>query len=176
MINKDVNVLDIFTPCQIKIALTNKLLKELLHFGRQDLQNEVIALGSGKKYDNVWSMDKFTPITNVVKDAKYEKLVNTLRLHPATDYFPNPPEFLNFLKTTSHYDGDESKPDFVVIFHTHPHGRAIPSGTDIAHANTEGSGYDAVYIIFSPRFNEISFNYHDNTFNGFKTAKSEIIL
>ncbi len=141
----------------------------MLAHGHSNLQDEVFAVGIGHKNDNIWTMTKFCPVDNVVKDNRFKRIRQQLSVNPNTDYIPHPTQFMQVLMDTRHYD-DNNQFDLVVIFHTHPHNHPCPSITD-----TLGAGYEAVYIIYSPYYKEFSYNYYDGINRGFKNVNMELL-
>ena len=140
------------------------ILKEMIAHGKTDLQNEVCGIGLGRKKHHLWTLTKFIPLDNVVKDENFANIRSQFNANDVTDYIPHPMQWLNALRETTHLD-QNAEFDLVVIFHTHPHNHPRPSLTDI-----RGAGYEAVYIIYSPCYDEISYNYHNGVDKGFENA------
>lgn len=151
------------------IRFNHDILGMMLAHGHSNLQDEVCALGLGHKNGQIWDMTKFCPIDNVVKDSDFEGIRKQMNVNPNTDYIPHPEQFVSTMMLTKHYNVDADF-DLVVIFHTHPHNHPRPSFTDIL-----GAGYEAVYIIYSPLYREMSFNYQDGINQGFNNANVELI-
>jgi len=140
------------------------ILEEMIAHGNSNLQDEVCGIGLGHKNNNIWNLTKFIPLDNVVKDENFAEIKSQLNANDLTDYIPHPAQWLNAISQTTHFAKD-AEFDLVVLFHTHPHNHPRPSMTDI-----RGAGYEAVYIIYSPCYNEISYNYNNGVTRGFENA------
>lgn len=140
----------------------------LLH-GNSSQFDEVCGVGIGNKNNNIWKILDFITVDNVVKKEEFANLRKNLNISPRTDYIPHPMQFINILRKTKHFDTNNKK-ELVMLFHTHPKNHAIPSLKDV-----QGAGYNAVYVIFSPRYQEISFNLNNGITQEFSNVRAEIL-
>ena len=125
------------------IELTQKVYSELISYGNSSPAYEVCGALLGQKTDDAWKCDEFVPMTNVSTQNK------------GSHYVPDPNEFFQVIRRTTHMTPNADK-DLVGIFHTHPNNLANPSVTDVM-----GAGYEGIYIIHSPKYNEVKAYYYN---------------
>jgi desampylase len=126
------------------MEITREVYAKLVSYGNSS-PVEVCGALLGKKNGGSWACDEFVPMTNVST------------LDKGSHYVPDPNEFFQVIKRTTHMTSDAEK-DLVGIFHTHPNNRATPSITDVM-----GAGYEGIYIIHSPKYLEVKAYYYNGT-------------
>ena len=115
--------------------ITQEIYSTILTYGDNSPEYEVCgALFGSISNQGTYTCTEFLPMTNVSPNDK------------GVHYIPDPNEFFKVIKTTKHFNIDNSK-DLLGIFHTHPHNKPIASITDIT-----GAGYKGVYMIYSPKY------------------------
>ena len=130
-------------PQLLSLQVRTSVIKKMMDYGNSSPSREVCGVLLGTKISNtIWLCDEFVQVTNVS---------SMLRVH----YIPDPNEFLNVLKRTTHFSNDAEK-DLIGIFHTHPYSPPNPSIIDIMEAS-----YLGAYIIYSPKFKEMNTFYCD---------------
>jgi len=127
----------------MKVAVENSLLQQLADYGDEHSTVEVCGVLTGQQGDE-WEIKEFTPTTNITPGDM-----------AVVHYMPDPTEFFQIIKDTRLVKKSADK-DFIGIFHTHPNNLPIPSMTD-----HNGAGYKGIYIIYSPKFNNLAFYYWD---------------
>lgn len=136
------------------ITFPRKVFEEMIAHGNSDLRNEVCGGGLGKNLPddphNV-RIDQFVPITNVAAKDEFNDGPGLKTIHgDRADYIPESSEFFRFISKTTHYK-KEAPYTLGCIFHTHPGNRPKPSIYDVG-----GAGYETVYVIYSPCYQEIN--------------------
>jgi proteasome lid subunit RPN8/RPN11 len=126
-----------------KVCIPKPIKKFMRSYGKGSPTYEVCGALLGHKNDSCWDITKFVPLKNSVGNSGQ------------THYIPEPNEFFNVIKTTTHFNNNNNI-DFLGIFHTHPNNLPNPSPLDIS-----GAGYEGVYIIFSPKDDCWGFYYYD---------------
>lgn len=129
------------------------IFNQVLDHGNSNLTDEVCGAGIGRKLNDLWLVEKFIPITNVVKQKQYQHIKNYYGVSDITDYIPDPNELYQVLSSTRHMHSD-AKFDLIMIFHTHPHCRPRPSYTDRI-----GASFEAIYLIYSPLYKNLGAYY-----------------
>ena len=127
----------------MRFNISQEVYDNLIKYGNEFSSQEVCGALVGYASQGSYTCDEFTALTNVSTEDQ------------GVHYVPDPNEFFNVLFKTKQFNKTNSK-DLVGIFHTHPHHLPILSHTDI-----NGAGYQGVYLIYSPKHNQLNGFYYD---------------
>ncbi len=127
----------------MRFSISKEIYENLISYGNKFSSKEVCGALVGYAGQSTYTCDQFTALTNISKKDQ------------GVHYIPDPNEFFNVLSTTKQFDKTNLK-DLVGIFHTHPNHLPIPSHTDI-----NGAGYKGIYLIYSPKYNQLNGFYYD---------------
>lgn len=143
----------------MQFNISQPVYNALISYGNKFPSQEVCGALIGISDQSSYTCTDFIKLTNVSTEDQ------------GHNYVPDPNEFFNVLKTTTHFSQKNTR-QLVGIFHTHPHHLPIPSITDI-----EGAGYAGIYIIYSPKYTKLNAFYYDGneTHRAFQPVLKKVI-
>jgi len=141
----------------MQFKILDEVYNNIISYGQNFSSQEVCGALVGYAGQNTYTCHEFKKLSNVSNEDK------------SGHYIPDPNEFFAVISQTSHFN-HRNKKDLVGIFHTHPHSLPIPSQTDI-----NGAGYAGVYLIYSPKYDQLNAFYYDGDETDRKFTPIELV-